>query len=330
MSAAPSPAPTSDAKPLPSSQAVSKILTVPLVSDSLKYAQATLDQYPHVKTLAAAGSHLAVGGLRAVEPIASHFVPQLQYVDGLATKGLDLAESKLPYAFKATPHDVAKDVKAAPAAAQANATAIVSAYKAAITDSLTKTYSANVADPLAGVYNSRVVPTYAKATTKFDDLKAHNDYVKALVEKLTTLQAVLTDRLAKIKKSGQEVEGETVQEVKAVHKGILSELAKLRSVVLSLPADAAARFHPIKDTLTDTYTSLSKEAAEPNVPLSTKLSNIIHFLRGQFLPALQKAVQHPDASAAPPAAAQHAAEKVADKVDAAADKVAQAGPSASA
>lgn len=310
-------APTSEPKPLPSSETVNKVLNVPLVSDSLKYAQDTLKGYPQLQNITNAGGQLALGGLRAVEPIASHFTPQLKYVDGLASKGLDLAQSKVPYVFKATPSDVAKDVKGAPAAAQANATALVSSYTTAITDSIHKTYSDRVIKPATDIQE--------KATTKFDDLKAHNDYVKAALDKLTALQATLSDRLLKAKKSGKELEGEAGQEAEKASKSILTELDKLKSFVLSLPSEAAARFHPIKDTLTNSYTTLAKEASEPGVAYTTKLTNIVNFVRGQALPALQKALQHPDAAASPAPQAEQAAERVANQVDAVEEQVAGAG-----
>lgn len=318
----------SDAKPLPSSQAVSRLLSVPLVHGSLQYLHATLAAYPQLLNVATASGHLATGGLRAVEPLAARLTPQLQYVDGLAVKGIDVAQQRFPYAFHATPSDVAHDVKAAPAAAQANAHALVSTYTAAITDSIHKTYSDKVVAPAKGVYEARVVPTYTKASATFDDLKEHNEYVKAAVDKIAALHATLADRLAKATAGGKQLEGEIQDEAVGVSRGLIAELDKLRAFVTALPAETAARFRPVKDTVTDAYAALAKQAAEPSVPVATKLANIIHYVRFNALPHLQQAIHHPDASAAPPEHAQASANAVADKVADVKDAVAENTPAA--
>lgn len=257
---------------LPPSEAVNKILNVPLVSDSLKFAQQTLSGYPQVANAVAAGGNLAATGLKAAEPYAARFEPQLKSLDGLAVKGLDYAQQTFPAAFTATGAEVASGVRTAPATAQ---------------QALAQAYAARVLNP---------------TTAKLDSL-SHNEYVQKALASITSLQSTLASALTKAKEAPQEAVGQSTREADAASKNLLAELDGVRTYITSLPAETAARFQPIKETFTDAFAALSKEAAEPNVPASTKFNNILKYVKEQALPALQKAIQPAPATSAPAEAA---------------------------
>jgi hypothetical protein len=72
----------------------------------------------------------------------------------------------------------------------------------------------------------------------------------------------------------------------------------VRNFALSLPAESRKRVDPVLSTFTDAYEHLSKEARDTSVPVTTRLSKVVEFVRTQSIPALQKAVVHPDAAQA--------------------------------
>ncbi len=283
--------PTSIKSVQKNSEALQKIFSVPVIADSLKYAQSTLEAHPLIANTYHAGENIVNTGLRAAEPITTRLHPQFAYVDHLAAQSLAYAESKWAYPFQATPGQLYDDARA-PAE---QARALIAQYYEAIN----KAYGTHVKAPAQNVYEQRVAPIAGSAQKQFEELKSHNAYVQRAVDSLHSLQANLHKTLSRAKENGASANGDAAKkEAQSISNAIFSELERVRSFALSLPAESRKRFHPVLDTFTEAYETLSKEARNTEAPATTRLQNVLKYVREQSLPALQKAIIDPPTSAA--------------------------------
>ncbi|PWY98708.1 hypothetical protein BCV70DRAFT_201502 [Testicularia cyperi] len=275
------------------SEALKKIAAVPLVSDSLNFAQSTIKAHPLLATTYGYGENLFNSSLKVAEPITHRLSPQLAYVDSLAVKSLDFAESKWSYPFHANTQELF-DAAKLPAD---QARSFFQAYAGAIQ----KAYGERVYSPAKQAYESHVVPAYGTAQTKFDEIKSQNAYLQRATDIVKDLQANLAKTLETISARGKTEGDQATQKAQGISNAIFAELERVRHFASTLPAESRKRVGPVMDTFTETYEQLSKEARNPEVPASTRFLNVIKFVREQSLPALQKAIVSPPASESTPA-----------------------------
>lgn len=267
------------------SEALKKIAAVPLVSDSLTFAQSTIKSYPILATTYGYGENLFNSSLKAAEPITNRIHPQLAYVDSLAVKSLDFAESKWSYPFHANTHEL---IDAAKLPAD-HAKAFFQAYAAA----LQKAYGERLYTPAKSAYESHIVPAYDTAHTKFDEIKSQNAYLQRATDIVKDLQANLAKTLETISSRSKHEGDQATEKAQGLSNAIFAELERVRHFAHNLPAESRKRVGPVIETFTETYERLSKEARNPEVPASTRFLNVIKFVREQSLPALQKAIINP-------------------------------------
>lgn len=295
MSAATAPAPngitSSPSKAaFDQSAALKKIVSVPLVSDSLSFAQSTIQAHPLLATTYGYGENLVNSSLKAAQPITNRIHPQLAYVDSLALKSLDFAESKWAAPFHTNTQELF-DAAKVPAD---HARGFVQAYTAA----LQKAYGERVYTPAKSAYESHIVPAYDSAHTKFDEIKSQNAYLQRATDIVKDLQANLAKTLESVSSRSKQEGDQATQKAQGISNAIFAELERVRHFAQSLPAESRKRVGPVMDTFTETYDRLSKEARNPDVPASTRFLNVVKFVREQSLPALQKAIINPPSSTA--------------------------------
>jgi homoserine kinase len=150
-------------------QAFNKITSVPLVKESLDAAHSTIESHPILAQPFHFGENVVSHGLKAAEPVTTRLQPQLSLLDAYAVKGLDFAESKWAYPFKATSSDVYKNARQ-PAD---QVLSILAAYSQAVH----KAYEDKVIGPAKSIYESRVAPAVDSANAQFQELKSQNAYL---------------------------------------------------------------------------------------------------------------------------------------------------------
>lgn len=279
------------------SEALKKIASVPLVSDSLTFAQSTIKAHPLLATTYGYGENLFNSSLKAAEPITNRIHPQLAYVDSLAVKSLDFAESKWSYPFHANTKEL---IDAAKLPAD-HAKGFVQAYASA----LHKAYGERLYTPAKSAYDSHIVPAYDTASSKFDEIKSQNAYLQRATDIVKDLQANLAKTLESVSSRSKQEGDQATEKAQGLSNAIFAELDRVRHFASNLPTESRKRVGPVIETFTETYEQLSKEARNPEVPASTRFLNVIKFVREQSLPALQKAIINP-----PSATTQKAEEKV--------------------
>ncbi|SPC61822.1 uncharacterized protein UHOD_06286 [Ustilago sp. UG-2017b] len=267
------------------SQTLKKIASVPLVSDSLSFAQSTIKSHPILATTYAYGENLFNHSLKTAEPITNRIHPQLAYVDSLAVKSLDFAESKWSYPFHANTQQL---VDAAKLPAD-HARAFIQAYASA----LQKAYGERLYTPAKSAYQSHIVPAYDTAHTKFDEIKSQNAYLERATDIVKDLQANLAKTVENISFRTNKEGDQATEKAQGLSNAIFAELERVRHFAHNLPAESRKRVGPVIETFTETYEQLSKQARNPEVPASTRFLNVIKFVREQSLPALQKAIINP-------------------------------------
>ena len=199
------------------SAALKKIASVPLVSDSLAFAQSTISAHPLLTSTFSFGENVVNSSLKAAEPITSRFHGQLAYVDNLAVKSLDFAESKWAYPFHANTNELIEVAKL-PAD---QARSFVNAYTAAIQ----KAYGDHVYAPAKNVYDTRVVPAYEGAHSKFDEIKSQNAYLQRAADLVTELQNNLAKTVESISKRGKQEGDQAAQNAQGISNAIFAEVS---------------------------------------------------------------------------------------------------------
>lgn len=261
-------------------QAYRKITNVPLVSETLKTAHSTLESHPLLAQPYHFGGNVVSSSLKVAEPVTNRLQPQLAFLDTYAVKGLDFAESKWAYPFRASPNDVYKDARQP--ADQALS------FFAAYAHAAQKAYEQKVFGPAKSIYDTRVAPAYDSANAQFQELKNQNAYLQRATEIVSNLQTNLAKTVESIGGRGK-AEGEAaVQKAQGISNAIFAELERVRGFALSLPAESSKRIHPVLETFTETYERLNKEARDTSVPPAQRFRNVLQFVREQSLPALQK------------------------------------------
>lgn len=199
-------------------QAFNRITSVPLVAESLNVAHSTLESHPLLAQPYHFGGNVVNSSLKVVEPVTTRLQPQLAMLDTYAVKGLDFAESKWAYPFKATSGDVYKNARQ-PAD---QAYAFFNAYAQAAH----KAYEERVFGPAKSIYNSRVAPAYDSANAQFQELKSQNAYLARATEIVTNLQTNLAKTVESIGGRGK-AEGEAAaQKAQGLSNAIFAEVSE--------------------------------------------------------------------------------------------------------
>lgn len=222
MSAATQSAPTAPSKvALDNSAAIKKIVKVPLVSDSLNFAQSTINAHPLLATTYGYGENIFATSLKAAEPITNRIQPQLAYVDSLAVKSLDFAESKWSYPFHANTQELI-DLAKLPAD---QARGLFSAYASAVQNA----YAERVYSPAKQAYNSHIGPAYDSAHHKFDEIKTQNAYLQRATDIVKDLQVNLAKTLESISARGKSESDQATQKAQSLSNAIFAEVSKPQS-----------------------------------------------------------------------------------------------------
>lgn len=152
----------------------------------------------HLFRLQHFGEDVVAQSLKLAEPITSRFNGQLHFLDDQALKVLTFAESKWSYPFKATPQQVAS-----------LPLSVIQAYS----DALTK------------AYEERVAPGVQAATSKFEEVKSQNAFVRQTVDVLGGLQTRLEKVLEQVKSTGKAGEEKAAGEAKGLINSIFEEVS---------------------------------------------------------------------------------------------------------
>lgn len=266
-------------------QAIDRITQVPIVAQSLNFAQSTINSHSFLAQPYHFGESVVSSSLKAAEPVTTRLQPQLAFLDAYAVKGLNFAESKFPYPFHATTEKVVSDARQ-PAD---QAVAFVHAYLAAAH----KAYDERVFAPAKSLYNARVAPAYDQANAHFQELKSQNAYLARATEIVSNLQTNLAKTLDSIS-SRSKAEGEAgIHRAQGLSNAIFAELERVRTFASSLPAESRKRVSPVIESFNDAYETLAKEARDSSVPPIQRFKNVLTYVREQSLPALQKAIVNP-------------------------------------
>ncbi|PWN54018.1 hypothetical protein IE53DRAFT_383454 [Violaceomyces palustris] len=275
------------------SEALQRIFAVPIVSDSVSFAQSTINSYPLIAQTYSYGENVLNSSLKVAEPITSRLAPQLSYVDSLAVKSIDFAESKWSYPFHA---NTAEIIDAAKLPAD-QAIGLIQAYTAAIQ----KAYGDRVYTPAKNAYDAHVAPVYGTAHQKFDEIKSQNAYLQRASDIVKDLQTNLAKTVESISGRTKQEGEQAAQKAQGLSNAIFAELDRVRAFASGLPAESKKRVGPVLDTFSETYERLAKEARNPDVPATTRFLNVLKFVREESLPALQKAIIHPEQTTSTPA-----------------------------
>jgi hypothetical protein len=191
-------------------EAFNRITSVPLVAESLTAAHSTIEAHPILAQPYHFSEKVVSSGIKAAEPVTTRLQPQLAFLDTYAVKGLDFAESKWSYPFKATPEDVYKNARQ-PAD---QAIAFVTTYA----DALYKAYEDRVRGPAKSTYDS--------ASAQFQELKNQNAYLQRASEVVSKLQSDLAKTVESISERGKQEGGQAAHKAQGLSNAIFAEVSK--------------------------------------------------------------------------------------------------------
>ena len=103
---------TQQAPTAPELTIFTRVGSIPLVADGLNTINSTLLANAYTRSPYETAQGLSKKALTYTEPIQKRLAPILTCADGLANKGLDAVESRIPYAFHTPTQDILKDLKA--------------------------------------------------------------------------------------------------------------------------------------------------------------------------------------------------------------------------
>lgn len=200
----------------PSFEFVSRLGSLPVVADSLGYAQSTINAHPLLSQTYQLGNNVIVSTLKVAEPFTARLQPQLQAADSYACKGLDYAESKAPIISKPT-----GDLIAQARVPADQARAILATYG----DALLQAYHQRLAGPAKDVYDARVAPVYGSAQQQFQELKNQNAYLQKASDAIVHLQANLAETIKSISSRGKQDTDEASKKAQSLSNSILAEVS---------------------------------------------------------------------------------------------------------
>ena len=105
----PQPAPTQG---VPQLTVLTRVASIPLISDSLQTLHSTLQNNTFTKTPYSTAQALSSYAFHFTEPIQVRLAPVIQRADGLANKAVDVVESRYPYPFHTPSQEIYGHLKA--------------------------------------------------------------------------------------------------------------------------------------------------------------------------------------------------------------------------
>ena len=90
---------------------LTRVASIPLISDSLAALHATLQNNAYTKTPYSAAQALGSKAYAYSEPIQVRLAPVIERADGFANKAVDAVESRYPYPFHAPTEEIYDTLK---------------------------------------------------------------------------------------------------------------------------------------------------------------------------------------------------------------------------
>jgi hypothetical protein len=256
----------------PEIKSLERVYSIPLINDTLNYAHDTLSKNTYTTGAYSTAQSLSLTAYRVSEPIQVRLAPLIVRADGIANKGLDLAESKFPYPFHVQTEELVGDIKTS-------------------TDHAYKTFDDNVRTPAYKAFDDRVkTPAYGLATKADASLTPIIDRLETVVHRITP-QREGSDASSE---SSTDSQASTTQLSRAyrLSVGLKDQIILLsseqvkqlqsQSVILQ---KATETIYKLNDSLASTYTS----AKDRSVALGKDATTRVQTLSNQIIQELQRA-----------------------------------------
>ncbi|KAL7008182.1 hypothetical protein EMMF5_002364 [Cystobasidiomycetes sp. EMM_F5] len=251
---------------LPSS--VTRVYNVPLVKDSVNYADSVLRSYPlsaalYQKTEAVATALYK----RAGEPIQDKLQPQINQLDGLANKTLDYVQGRAPYIFDAKTDELVATARKPADQAYASAKGYQDAVSARLHDTLVASQqSIGGLQERLGLAAAKVPKSTAEAQQVAQHLLEHLESLKnALLKQSQDLPAHVSKAvepyIAKLQKGASEVKVELAKKDVPVHLRAQHIIAITRDITADTLHEALESVRYFSQQITHKAES---EANKPN------------------------------------------------------------------
>ena len=92
--------------PAPQFTVLTRVASIPLVSDSLAAIDATLASNAYTKAPYSAAQAISSRAYSISEPIQARLAPVITRADGFANKAIDVVESRYPYPFRTPTEEI--------------------------------------------------------------------------------------------------------------------------------------------------------------------------------------------------------------------------------
>lgn len=100
------PAASTSTMTTPQLTVLTRVASIPLISDSLAAVHSTLTANAYTKTPYSAAQALGTKAYRVSEPFQARLGPVIVRADGLANKAVDVVENRYPYPFHAPTEEI--------------------------------------------------------------------------------------------------------------------------------------------------------------------------------------------------------------------------------
>jgi uncharacterized protein YjbJ (UPF0337 family)/ElaB/YqjD/DUF883 family membrane-anchored ribosome-binding protein len=241
-----------------------RVTAIPVVSDTITTVHSTIQSNSYSAAAYAKGEQVATSLYKTAEPAIQKISPQIQQVDSLANKGLDIIQSRVPGLFEVKTEDI-------------YATARKPADQAY-----------DVAKTYAGAAQARLAPITEQFQTQLQHVQ------QSLNELQNRLSATLKSGQENAPKDASEATGRIQDTVHNTYNSILKELENLSNYVQTqrkeLPQQAQASVQPILDRFSSGYSKIREEVTKADVPVTTKAQNILHYTQETVTPLLGDAI----------------------------------------
>jgi len=289
---------TQSAPAAPELTVLTRVVSIPLVNDSLSAVHASLISNPLTRSPYNTAQALSSTALRYSEPFASKLAPIIVRADGFANKGLDVVESRYPYPFTVQSEDILKALKDARGAANKTIDERVRtpAYSAA--QGIDQRF-APVVDYLVsrlgtqeGASQTESKYQYQRAYALSRDLKDQIlDYSNAQLHQLQS-SSVLVQRATETAKGIQNLASSGVvaaqAKVSTLSDTMVTELQKVQAATAALPANLQASFKPVQEKISGTILDLSS-VLKSELPVNEKVTKLGATVQEHVMPVLETA-----------------------------------------
>jgi len=218
---------------------VTRVYDIPVVKDTVTYADSLLKSYALTAAALARIEALVISLYKtAGEPIQARLQGPIDQLDGLANKGLDYVQGKAPFLFDAKTDDL-----------------VATARK-----------PADQAYSTAKSYQDLV------STRLHDTILTSQQTLSSLNEKLASAAAVARDHVPKNTKDAQDLAREVLEQLEKAKEVIAKQSG-------DLPAHVSNAVQPYVEKLQKGAGDVKAELAKENVPIHAKATAIIGITR---------------------------------------------------